>query len=291
MSGRCALQGAADEQRAGCTTRPPSSVRRRRTSSSGTPRSAWARRSRARTAVGRCSRRLGVTTTVSTKWSRARRPTGSSHDDRARGRLGYWLSRRRASRALRRATGRGGRRWRRDDHVALVGCRRRWKRWQPSRRARWPRQRLPSVPRTRGTLRQVKRRDVIARIGRLLDAEDDRTVGTSMRIPEVLRDAAALAVEHLHVAQSTTALTVDVLRSRLESIVLQAALDSHYRQNPSARPSLGDLAVAAAELDGHPLASHPDVLRRAAIEVEQRHPEADADDVLLWAEAQAAVTG
>lgn len=139
--------------------------------------------------------------------------------------------------------------------------------------------------------RDVKRRDAIGRIGRLLDEQDDRTVGTSMRIPESLRDAAALAVEHLDVAQSTTALTADALRSRLEAIVLQAALDDHYRENPKTRPSLGDLAVAAAELDCHPLASRPEVLRRAAEEVVKSHPQADADDVLLWAGAQAAVAG
>jgi hypothetical protein len=137
----------------------------------------------------------------------------------------------------------------------------------------------------------VKRRDVIGRIGALLDAQDDRTVGTSMRISESLRDAAALAVEHLHVAQSTTALTADALRSRLEAVVLQAALEDHYRANPNARPSLADLAVAAAELDGHPLASRPEVLRRAAAAVLESHPQADADDVLLWAEAQGAVAG
>ncbi len=130
---------------------------------------------------------------------------------------------------------------------------------------------------------------MITRIGSLLDAPDGRTVGTSMRIPEALRDAAALAVEHLHVAPSTTALTAGALRSRLEAVVLQAALDSHYREHPKARPSLSDLAVAAAQLDGHPLASRPAVLRRAADAVVKSHPDADADDVLLWAEAQAAV--
>lgn len=137
----------------------------------------------------------------------------------------------------------------------------------------------------------MKRRDVITRIGALLDAQDDRTVGTSMRIPEALRDAAALAVEHLQVAQSTTALTADALRSRLDALVLQAALEDHYRANPKARPSLADLAVAAAELDGHPLAPRPEVLRRAAAAILKSHPHADADDVLLWAEAQAAVAG
>ncbi len=132
---------------------------------------------------------------------------------------------------------------------------------------------------------------MITRIGRLLDAQDERTVGTSMRIPEALRDAAALAVEHLHAAASTTALTADALRGRLEAIVLQAALDDHYHQNQKAQPTLADLAVAAAELDGHPLATRPDVLRRAAAAVVRSHPDANADDVLLWAEAQAAVAG
>ena len=137
----------------------------------------------------------------------------------------------------------------------------------------------------------MKRRDVITRIGALLDARDERTGGTSMRIPETLRDAAALAVEHLHVAPSTTALTADALRNRLEAVVLQAALDSHYREHPKARASLAELAVAAAQLDGHPLAPQPDLLRRAAAEVVASHPDADADDVLLWGEAQAAVAG
>jgi hypothetical protein len=136
----------------------------------------------------------------------------------------------------------------------------------------------------------MKRRDVIRRINSLLDADDTPTVGTSMRIPESLRDAAALAVDELGVARSTTALAADALRTRLEAVVLQAALDSHYRDNPRAQPSLGDLAVAAAELDGHPLAAQPDLLRRAAEAIVESHPDADADDVLLWAEAQASVT-
>ncbi len=53
--------------------------------------------------------------------------------------------------------------------------------------------------------------------------------------------------------------------------------------------SLADLAVAAAELDGHPLASQPEVLRRAAEAIVERRPNADAEDV-LWAEALASAT-
>lgn len=125
------------------------------------------------------------------------------------------------------------------------------------------------------------------RICQLLDEVDDATVATSMRIPPSLRDAAALAVDELGVAPSTTALALDALRCRLEGLVMEAALAAHYDRYPDARPSLADLALAAAELDGHPLADDPELLRRAAAAVIGRHPGADADDVLLWAEALA----
>ncbi len=69
--------------------------------------------------------------------------------------------------------------------------------------------------------------------------------------------------------------------------VMQAALDDHYERHPQARPDLGDLAIAAAELDGHPLAGQPARLRQAAAEIAANHPDASPDDVLLWAEARA----
>lgn len=108
-----------------------------------------------------------------------------------------------------------------------------------------------------------------------------------MRIPPSLRDAAALAVAELGVAPSTTALAVGALRDRLEGLVMEAAFSAHYDRYPDVRPSLADLALAAAALDGHPLAGDPELLRRAAAAVIERHPDADADDVLLWAEALA----
>lgn len=128
--------------------------------------------------------------------------------------------------------------------------------------------------------------DALARLNELLDRTDEGTVGTSMRIPTALRDAAALAVAELGVASSTTALATEALRSRLEAVVIDAALARHYEGHPEARPSLAEQAIAAAEIDGHPLAAEPDLLRQAAAEIVVRHPDADADDVLLWAEAQ-----
>lgn len=127
---------------------------------------------------------------------------------------------------------------------------------------------------------------VTERISELLDGGGLETSNTSMRIPTALRDAAALAVRELGVAPSATALTTAALRSTLDAVVMQAVLDDHYQRHPQARPDLGDLAVAAAELDGHPLAAHPESLRRAAAEIAVNHPGASPEDVVLWAEAR-----
>jgi hypothetical protein len=83
-----------------------------------------------------------------------------------------------------------------------------------------------------------------------------------------LRDAAALAVSELGIAPSATALTTTALRAALEAVVMHAALDDHYERHPQARPDLGDLAIAAAEIAAN-------------------HPGASPDDVLLWTEARA----
>lgn len=130
---------------------------------------------------------------------------------------------------------------------------------------------------------------VLDRINAYLDAEDDSTVNTSMRLPTALRDAAALAVAHLGVAPSTTALTATALRAALETAVMEAALEAHYEHHPSARPSLAEVALALAAQDGSPLADRPGLIEQAAIEVRRCRPDADADDVLLWAQAQQAV--
>jgi len=133
----------------------------------------------------------------------------------------------------------------------------------------------------------MERQVAIERLSDLLDDGELETSNTSMRIPTALRDAAALAVSELGIAPSTTALTTSALRATLEAAVTQAALDDHYERYPQARPDLGDLAIAAAELDGHPLAGQPNRLRQAAAEITANHPGASPDDVLLWAEARA----
>lgn len=136
----------------------------------------------------------------------------------------------------------------------------------------------------------MRRAKAIERISLLLDSSEAETTNTSMRLPVALREAAALAVRELGAAPSTTALASTALRTMLEAIVVQAALDDHYRDHPEARPDLAELAIAAAELDDSPLAERPELLRQAAEEIVRTRPDADADDVLLWAEARAAAT-
>jgi hypothetical protein len=130
----------------------------------------------------------------------------------------------------------------------------------------------------------------LAAITELLERDDPTTVNTSMRIPTALRDAAALAVGALGLAPSTTALAADALRATLEAAVVRAALDEHYEQFPASRPDLADLALAAARLDGHPLAAERARLRQAAEEVVEHHGDATPADVVLWAEARAFAT-
>lgn len=131
---------------------------------------------------------------------------------------------------------------------------------------------------------------MLDQINALLDQDDlEATVNTSMRLPANLRDAASLAVERLGLAPSTTTLTAKALRSVLETAVMGAALDAHFLQHPEARPSLAEVALAAAAQDGSPLAEQPALIERAAEQIVALHPDADANDALLWAEAQQAV--
>lgn len=131
--------------------------------------------------------------------------------------------------------------------------------------------------------------DALDRLNRLLASTDDETVNTSMRLPGPLRDAAALAVEAFDAAPSTTAMTAVALRQSLETLAGETALRLHYEQHPDTKPGLAEVALALAAQDGSPLADRPELIESAAEAVVARRADADADDVLLWAEAQMAV--
>lgn len=132
--------------------------------------------------------------------------------------------------------------------------------------------------------------EALDRLNRLLAATDDETVNTSMRLPAALRDASALAVEAFGASSSTTTMTAAALRKSLESLAAETALRLHYEQHPDTKPTLAEVALALAAQDGSPLADRPDIIEAAAKAVAARRRDADADDVLLWAEAQMAVS-
>jgi hypothetical protein len=113
---------------------------------------------------------------------------------------------------------------------------------------------------------------------------DDKSVVTSVRQPAALREALRVAVD-LGMDATVNDATVRALRDRLETFAQRMALESHYSQHPETRPSLAEVALAAAELDDNPLSHEPALLRRAADEVVAVKPDASADDVLVWAAA------
>lgn len=127
----------------------------------------------------------------------------------------------------------------------------------------------------------------LSRLLDLLDSTDVATVGTSVRIPVALRDAAITAAG-LGLVGSTTELTVRGLRDLLEAVAQRAVLDAHYEEHPNARPSLAEIALAAAQIDGHPLAGRPALIRRAAAEITATIDDPTPNEVLSYAAGLAA---
>jgi hypothetical protein len=130
----------------------------------------------------------------------------------------------------------------------------------------------------------------VAELFEILDGLDDSdSTVTSFRQPAALRDAVRLAVE-LGLAGSPNEVAVEAVRDRVEAFAHSLALEEHFAAHPHARPTLGDLAIAAAELDGHPLADHHEFLRRCADEVAAIRPDANGEDVLLYATGRQVAT-
>lgn len=127
--------------------------------------------------------------------------------------------------------------------------------------------------------------DAMATLDDLVTALDDNgsaSTTTSVRQPVALRQALAIAVE-LGMASSGNDATITSLRAALEVFALTRALEEHYTAHPEVRPALHEVAQALAVMDRSPLADRPDLLQRAEREVREHRPDADGDDVLLWA--------
>ena len=117
----------------------------------------------------------------------------------------------------------------------------------------------------------------------LLDRLDSSaTTVTSVRQPAALREAVKVAVK-LGMDTTTNDATVHAVRDRVEAFAQHLALEAHFRRHPEARPTLAELAVAAARLDGHPLSGEEQLLRTAAAELGASQPGASGADVLIYA--------
>ena len=126
---------------------------------------------------------------------------------------------------------------------------------------------------------------------------DVELVATSVRIPANLRSLAQEVVEHRWVS-SVSDLLVTGLREKLVALTTDAisagqieetreALDEYYASRRDDRADLAELAIAAAEIDGHPAVSHPDLVARA---VDDLGDDAYIEDVLVWVRGALAVT-
>lgn len=125
--------------------------------------------------------------------------------------------------------------------------------------------------------------DAVDKLLGLLDGLDSSaTTVTSVRQPAALREAVKLAVQ-LGMDANTNDATVHAVRDRVETFAQHLALEAHFRRHPHARPSLAELALAAAQLDGHPLAGDERLLRTAAAELGPSQPGATGADVLIYA--------
>jgi cell fate (sporulation/competence/biofilm development) regulator YmcA (YheA/YmcA/DUF963 family) len=116
----------------------------------------------------------------------------------------------------------------------------------------------------------------------LVDLDASKSTVTSIRQPVALREAVRVAVE-LGMAANPNEVTVQAVRDRLAAFAQKLALDQHLEKHPSLRPSLADLALVAAELDGHPLVEDPQLLRTAAAELAAVKPHATGEDVITYA--------
>lgn len=111
---------------------------------------------------------------------------------------------------------------------------------------------------------------------------DPATVVTSVRVPRPLREALGLAVELGHERSVSDAL-VSAARRRLDHLVQDLAFEEYYRRYPENRPTLADLALAAAELADDPLKDKPELLAEVAEWLLRRQTDVGPEDVLMAA--------
>ena len=123
----------------------------------------------------------------------------------------------------------------------------------------------------------------VARALELLD-EPDESVVTSVRVPQGLRQAAAV-LQRAGLISSWNELLVQGARDRVEAVAHRAGLDAHYAEHPQLRPGVAEVALALARMDASDLADQPELIEQAAVELTALRPDATGDDVLTYATA------
>ena len=113
-------------------------------------------------------------------------------------------------------------------------------------------------------------------------AGDGPTIVKSIRIPAGMHEAMRVAVD-LGLADNVNDAYVSAGARNLEAFAQRLAFEAYYLEFPEARPSITEVALAMAELSEDPLAAHPDLIERAAVEVVARKRDAQPEDVLLYA--------
>lgn len=132
----------------------------------------------------------------------------------------------------------------------------------------------------RTTKREDRLLDELAQA--LTEVDDSPATVTSIRQPEALRRAVRAAVA-LGWASNANEGAVEALREELLWFFRGRALDAHIRAHPESAPTLSGVATALAELRHDPLADEPELIEQAAREIVGFRPEAEPDDVLIWA--------
>lgn len=114
--------------------------------------------------------------------------------------------------------------------------------------------------------------DLIAKLDELDGPGSGHVRATSLRMPEALHQAVAVATE-LGMAESFTAATTDALTSRVRAFARQQALADHIARFPGDQPDLEAVVRRRVSGTDHPAAHHEHLTVEAARRYEQRHPD------------------
>lgn len=114
--------------------------------------------------------------------------------------------------------------------------------------------------------------DLLATLDELDRASAGDVKATSVRMPEALHQAVAIATE-LGMAESFTAATNDALAFRVRAFARQQALAEHLARFPDDQPDLEAVVHRRVSGTDHPAALHEQLTVEAARRYAQRHPD------------------